>query len=291
MRYAQAVETGFVESADGTTIAYRAIGSGPPVIVISGALAVARDFDGFAQALGARFSVHTIERRGRGESGDRPDAYSILRECEDVAALEAATGATYVFGHSFGGLVALEHARMSGVCTKVAVFEPGISPRVEWVEAACAQLARGRDLDAFVTFARGANPAAGGMPSWLLKLILPLAIRGEERKRKQHLLPTAVREHVAAAQLDGADARYESLAADVLVLAGGKRRGPDKEALLRLTSAIPRARLVTLPALDHFGPEKKPQLVTHAVSAFFAETEPPAGANARHHAPVYRRGI
>jgi pimeloyl-ACP methyl ester carboxylesterase len=103
-----------------------------------------------------------------------------------VAALQAATGARLVFGHSFGGLVALEHARLSRVYTKVAVYEPGVSPRTDWIEVARAQLARGRELDAFVTFARGANPA---------EVILPLAIRGEERKRKQQLLPTAIREH------------------------------------------------------------------------------------------------
>jgi pimeloyl-ACP methyl ester carboxylesterase len=222
----------------------------------------------------ARFSVYTIERRGRGESGDRPDAYAIVRECEDVAALQAATGATLVFGHSFGGLVALEHARLSRVDTKVAVYEPGVSPRTEWVEVARAQLARGRELDAFVTFARGANPAAGGTPSWLLKAILPLAIRGEERKRKQQLLPTAIREHLAAARLDGPDARYRSVTAEVLLLTGAKRRGPDDGALGRVASAIPGAAFVTLPALDHFGPEKKPKVVTHAVSAFFAGPEP-----------------
>jgi len=128
MKYAQWFRTGRVRSADGTVVAYRAIGGGPPVIVIPGALAVARDFDGFARLLGARFSVHTIERRGRGESGDRPDAYSIDRECEDVAALQAATRATLVFGHSFGGLVALEHARRSNVYTKVAVYERASRP-------------------------------------------------------------------------------------------------------------------------------------------------------------------
>jgi len=281
MRYATRFETGHVRSADGTAIAYRTTGSGPPVIVVPGALAVARDLDGFAQLLGARFSVHTIERRGRGESGDRPDAYALVRECEDVAALQAATGATRVFGHSFGGLVALEHARLSHAATKVAVYEPGISPRTDWVELARAQLARGRELDAFVTFARGANPAAGGMPSWLLKVILPLAIRGEERQRKQQLLPAAIREHLAAARLDGPDARYESIGAEVLLLMGAKRRGPDEGMLARLTSAIPGAALVTLPGLDHFGPEKKPEVVAHAVSAFFADPEPGTGSGSR----------
>ena len=121
-----------------------------------------------------------------------------------------------------------------------------------------------RGRGAFVTFARGANPAAGGTPSWLLKVSLPLAIRGEERKRKQQLLPTAIREHLAAARLDG------PITADVLLLTGAKRRGPDDGPLAHVASSTPGAALVTLPGLDHFGPEKKPKVVTHAVSAFFA---------------------
>ena len=128
-----------------------------------------------------------------------------------------------------------------------------------------------RGRGAFVTFARGANPAAGGTPSWLLKVSLPLAIRGEERKRKQQLLPTAIREHLAAARLDGPGARYESITADVLLLTGAKRRGPDDGPLAHVASSTPGAALVTLPGLDHLGPEKKPKVVTHAVSAFFAD--------------------
>ena len=128
-----------------------------------------------------------------------------------------------------------------------------------------------RGRGAFVTFARGANPAAGGTPSWLLKVSLPLAIRGEERKRKQQLFPTAIREHLAAARLEGPGARYKSITADVLLLTGAKRRGPDDGPLARVASSTPGAALVTLPGLDHFGPEKKPKVVTHAVSAFFAD--------------------
>ena len=69
--------------------------------------------------------MHTIERRGRGESGPQGEGYSIERECEDVAALRAITGATHIFGHSFGGLIALEAARRDMAFRKVARGDPG----------------------------------------------------------------------------------------------------------------------------------------------------------------------
>jgi pimeloyl-ACP methyl ester carboxylesterase len=83
--------------------------------------------------------------------------------------------------------------------------------------------------------------------------------------------PTAIREHLAAARLDGPDTRHESMTADVLLLTGAKRRGPDDRALARVASSTPGAGLVALPGLDHFGPEKKPKVVAHAVSALFAD--------------------
>ncbi len=56
-------------SKDGTTISYLSIGSGPSVLVIPGVLSVAADYAAFARSLAEHFTVHTIERRGRGESG------------------------------------------------------------------------------------------------------------------------------------------------------------------------------------------------------------------------------
>jgi pimeloyl-ACP methyl ester carboxylesterase len=61
--------TDVVVSADGTAISYRTLGKGPAVLDVPGALAVATDFDALARELADRFTVHTIERRGRGESG------------------------------------------------------------------------------------------------------------------------------------------------------------------------------------------------------------------------------
>src|SRR5579875_149138 len=116
-----------VLSADGTTISYLTVGSGPSVIVISGVLSMAADYAAFARALAEHFTVHTIERRGRGESGPQGKDYSITKECEDVLALQARTGASFLVGHSFGGFVALEVARNNPAFTKIAVYEPGVS--------------------------------------------------------------------------------------------------------------------------------------------------------------------
>jgi len=160
-----------VVSRDGTEIAYHTIGKGPDVLIVPGALAIADDFGAFARELAERFTVGTIERRGRGQSGPQGDDYGINSECDDLAAVQAATGAKLLFGHSFGGFIALEAARRSNVFEKLAVYEPGVSidgsVDVSWAAGTQRQLARGQDLAAFITFVRGstrrprARPHAG----------------------------------------------------------------------------------------------------------------------------------
>src|SRR6266700_7239357 len=100
-----------VLSQDGAKMRYRSRGSGPSVLVIPGALSMAADYAAFASALAEHFTVHIIERRGRGKSSPQGDDYSMIKEREDVFALQQKTGASLLVGHSFGGLVALEVAR------------------------------------------------------------------------------------------------------------------------------------------------------------------------------------
>jgi len=82
-----------VLSRDGTRIGYLSVGGGPSVLVVPGVLSMAADYAAFARALSEHFTVHTIERRGRGESGPQGGAYSIVKECEDVVALQVKTSA------------------------------------------------------------------------------------------------------------------------------------------------------------------------------------------------------
>src|SRR5438477_554967 len=57
----------------------------------------------FARALAEHFTVHIIERRGRGRSSPQGDDYSMDKEREDVLALQQQTGAAFLVDHSFGG--------------------------------------------------------------------------------------------------------------------------------------------------------------------------------------------
>src|SRR4051812_16376160 len=81
-----------VTSADGTAIAFERHGAGTPVLIIGGAFSTAAAGLPLATALAGRgFQGVTLDRRGRGESGDPPE-YAPEREAEDLAAVLAALG-------------------------------------------------------------------------------------------------------------------------------------------------------------------------------------------------------
>lgn len=265
-----------VLSDDGAEISYLSMGRGPSVLVIPGALSMATDYAAFARALAAHFAVHIIERRGRGHSSPQGDDYSMVKEREDVLALQEKTGASFLVGHSFGGLVALEAARANRSLTKIAVYEPGVSINrsipMDWMPSYEKKLAEKKYFDAFVEFSCGTGPErARKTPHWLMKLLLPLFLRSHERQQMLSLLPENLREHQEVARLDSSYENYREIPADVLLMYGGKSDSRwVNTAMEQLAAILPNSETKGFPTLDHFGIDKKaPREVAAAVSDYF----------------------
>ena len=102
-------------SADGTTIAFDQLGDGAPVVILGGAFSVASDGRGLAEALAdAGFRAVTVDRRGRGSSGDRRGSQPDDEVADVAAVIEAVGGDAVVLGHSSGAVLAL-YAASKGV--------------------------------------------------------------------------------------------------------------------------------------------------------------------------------
>jgi pimeloyl-ACP methyl ester carboxylesterase len=267
-----------VESRDGTTITYQSLGSGEGMIVVGGALRTGDDYLPFARGLARSFAVHVVDRRGRGASGPQGREYSLDRECEDLLAVQAETGATAVFGHSYGGLVALEAARHTEIFSAVAAYEPGVplngSIRFGWFPRYRELLAAGDGRGAFASMVResGAAPgAAAKLPQWCLRAILRLAIRKHEWQRMEPLLGCNLAEHEQEALLDDTTVdRYQTVTARVLLL-GGRKTAPSLTTALfeALEKTIPDTTIEILEGLDHFAPdEKAPAVIAGRVGEF-----------------------
>lgn len=93
-------------------LAYRELGSGPPVLLIHGLAADAQAWDPVAARLSKRARVIAYDRRGYGASG-APDPYestTVYEQTEDAATLLKGLGATPALlgADGFGALVALD---------------------------------------------------------------------------------------------------------------------------------------------------------------------------------------
>lgn len=230
-----------VTSADGTTIAFERTGTGPAVILIGGAFNDHTTVADLAALLAPDFTVYTYDRRGRGGSGDAPE-YSVQREIEDLAALiEHAGGSAHVFGHSSGGVLALEAGRQGLAIDTLVIYEPPVRGGNGQTEALQELIKQGRRDDAvalFLTESAGV-PAAfiDGMRaqpvwSWFINFA--------------HTLPydTEVCDAVCVDKL-------ATIGIPTLTIGGGdsEPRLPDIARLVAET--IPGARYVTLPGHDH----------------------------------------
>ncbi|GAA3126610.1 alpha/beta hydrolase [Nonomuraea salmonea] len=155
-----------ISSADGTPICYRTSGAGPGLIVLGGSLRASDDYLPLATDLSRSFTVHLVERRGRGASGPLGPGYALAREVDDLLAVQAETGARLAFGHSYGGLVILETARTSPVFERIVAYEPGVPVApvpTAWMSPYRERLAADDPYGAFVHFIRGSGARR---PSW-----------------------------------------------------------------------------------------------------------------------------
>jgi pimeloyl-ACP methyl ester carboxylesterase len=156
-----------VKSRDGTAIAYEKSGHGPAVVIVGGVLGDRSQQAPVADLLAKEFTVFNFDRRGHGESEDKPP-YAVDREIEDIdAVLDAAGGSAFVYGTSGPGVLALHAASAApgAKMQRLAIWEPPFivdssRPKVRSdykaeLETRLAQGRRGDMVELFFTDAVG----------------------------------------------------------------------------------------------------------------------------------------
>ena len=277
------------ESADGTAIGYRTIGTGSGLVILHGAMESASSHTELAAELSDSHTVYLPDRRGRGLSGPHRTNHDIRTEVEDLAAMRAATGAADVLGVSSGAIVALEAALRLPEVHRMAIFEPpliiGDSLSTGFVARYREELARGDLASALVTGMKGAQmgPAIfAHVPRPLLRALTVAAMGREDRTlgpsevTMRALAPTLNYDFMLADQMrDRLDA-YSSITAEVLLLDGQSSPAYLRTAINALAAVLPRAHRITFPGLGHgatgnarFG--GKPAVVAGPLKEFFSD--------------------
>lgn len=263
-----------VTSTDGTPIAVFSSGAGPAVVFVHGAAADHTTFRVVGPILAQQFTIHAIDRRGRGRSGDtRP--YAIEREFDDVAAVAGAMAGDQgspvaVVGHSYGGRCALGAALLTDSIRRVVSYEGAPTPpTIRYGDAALAEELADLDLagrhepllETFLRRVVGMEDAA--IAGYRADPVWP------ERVRAAHTIPRELRAEgeSAAASLDA----LGRIRQPVLQILGGDSRPAFAEATAALHDRLADGRVVVIPGARHAAHHTHPEALVEAVSSFLTE--------------------
>jgi pimeloyl-ACP methyl ester carboxylesterase len=256
-----------VASKDGTIIAFEQSGDGPPLVLVHGTSGTYSRWAPILPDLRKHFTVYAVERRGRGESGDGATPYAIEREFEDVAAVvDSIREPVDLFGHSYGGICALEAALLTDNIVKLVLYEPPIlSQDVEpnsddLASRLQAMLDVGDREGILMTFMRDAVrmplseiETSRSMPVW------------NARVAAAHTLPREVR---ARAGYRFEAERFKDLTVPTLLLLGGDSPDPLRRAARTLATVLPNSRTGVLPGQRHVAMETAPDLLVKELLIF-----------------------
>lgn len=257
-----------VTSSAGTDIAVWRSGAGPPLVLVHGTTA---DHTRWARVLPLfepHFTVHAMDRRGRGASGDGAE-YSLAHEGHDVAAVvEAAGEPVILLGHSYGGLCCLEAAVRTARVRRLVLYEPPLPTGVEIVPAAArerieAHLASGDREAALVTFfqevVRAPEPQIEMLrahPAWPGRIAAAHTLAREMRVEEDYRLDPD---------------RLRDVRCPTLFLLGGDSPPFLQDATRRLHAALPGSRIQEMPGQQHVAMDSIPEAFVAFVTRFAAD--------------------
>lgn len=276
-------------SYDGTVLAYRELGSGPPLICVPGGPGRASEYLGDLGGLGAHHRLLVLDNRGTGDSAESsdPSSYHAVRLVEDVEALRRHLGLERidVLAHSAAGnIVALYAARYGQRLGRLVLVTPGwravdlafgddewfaaMQQRADepWYPAALAAVKRVNDGDRSPETRLAAAPLFYGR--WTEET-REHAEREEGQRNQQ-----AIDNFRAGSFGDPAQTRaaLANVDAEVLVLGGELDPAPTPRVVGEFAALFPRGRAVIQAGGGHFPWLDDPASFVTAITTFLARS-------------------
>jgi pimeloyl-ACP methyl ester carboxylesterase len=271
-----------IRTPDGGTLELFSTGAelaaaGSGVVVVHPSMVTAADYTRFAQKLSAALGrpVHTFNRRGRGQSSPQPEDYTLDTDIRDLDAVMKHTSSTDVFGHSFGGAVAL-HAARSLPVERLAVYDPGFSVYHSVIAVLSGDYegatAAGDDDRALAVMIRGME--TGGtfarMPLSMLTLANKLTAATPLGKQNRELMKTGVREVKAIIAADMPAEPFLELPLETLIVVGEKSPAYFGVACGQIHDVLSGSSYTILPGYGHDGVNRAPDKLITELSDFFS---------------------
>ena len=241
-------------------------------------MVTAADYTRFAQKLSAVLGrpVHTFNRRGRGESSEQPEDYTLDVDIRDLDAVMKHTSSTDVFGHSFGGAVAIHAARTLPV-ERLAVYDPAVSVnhsvKADWTTEYERATAAGDDDRALAVLQRGLETGgafSSRMPLSMLTLANKLTAGTSVGKQQREMMRTGVREIKAIIAADMPAEPFLDLPLETLIIVGEKSPAYFGVACGQIHDVLSGSSYTILPGFGHDGVNRAPDKLITELSEFFA---------------------
>jgi pimeloyl-ACP methyl ester carboxylesterase len=252
-----------VVSQDGTRLAVWRTGEGPPLVLVHGTTADHSRWAPVLPAFEEHFTVLSMDRRGRGGSGDAQD-YAFEREYEDVAAVvESAGEPAHLIGHSHGAVCALEGALLTDRVKRLVLYEPPLG-FLKWppeVITRLEELLAAGDNEQLLVYFMG---EVAGLPPDQIELLRTLPAW----QARLEATPTIPREERANREYVFDPDRFRELAVPTLFLEGGESPEGFHAAGAAVQSALPDCRVVVLPGQRHAAMDTATELFASEVLSF-----------------------
>ncbi|WP_426301477.1 alpha/beta fold hydrolase [Arthrobacter sp. R-11] len=271
-----------ITTPDGATLEVFTTGGeagskGNGVVVVPASMVTAADYTKFAQKLSAALGrpVHTFNRRGRGASSPQPRDYTLDVDIRDLAAVMEHTGSTDVFGHSFGGAVALHAARTLPV-ERLAVYDPAVSVnhsvKADWTAEYERATAAGDFDRGLAVLVKGVETggAFSRMPLSMLTLANKLTAGTPMGKQMRELMQAGVREIKAVIAADMPAEPFLDLPLETLIVVGEKSPAYFGVACGQIHDVLSGSSYTILPGYGHDGANRAPDRLISELAAFFA---------------------
>ena len=260
-----------IQSKDGTLIAYERSGHGPALVMVHGTTADHTRWAPVLSQLQEKYSVYTVDRRGRGESGDHLP-YSIEREFEDIASVaESIPEPITLLGHSYGALCSLEAVLLSRRINRLILYEPpiplgtGDAYPPQLIASIQQQLEQGNRQGAVETFMR----EIPRLPPHELELLKD----SPSWKGRVAAAHTILREMQATSR-DGYrfdPKRFMKLTTPTLLMLGGDSPAFLRIAIQKLHETLPNNKIAVMPGQQHVAMNSAPDLFLREVIGFLRE--------------------
>ncbi len=246
---------------NGVKLGYRVIGSGPPLLLITGYGATMDSWDHvLVEKLAENFKVIVFDNRGMGYSTINDDALTIRLMADDAAGLLDAVGVAdaAVMGWSMGSMIAQE----------VALNHSGKAAKLVLYASACTNDEAQKAL-AHVAEIQARPPAERYFPAQWFKQN-PDILQRMPRSSIPPSAATAARQQEACLQWPGTKDRLAKLDIPVLMVVGEQDEITPPSQSVQMAGLIPGAWMARFKGGSHFLQYQNPEDFARVVAAFLS---------------------